>query len=592
MSFDTLLAKSPSIIYKPGGVNGGLVVTTWTQVQEFIAYREGAVIVYVDDSIVSPALVPGASGLTDCEGRVEFRPHIVDSINFAVLQVEPGATLRDVYQVTGMELRCNPQNATPSLDFTSTSGGNIYVREFGLISNAATATQPGIIVAAGKFIVVNLEEGSFGLNVAVPLVSVAAGGTFEVFAVSGSFMSPGIVSGAGNFTLSYDETSGTVFGPGIPAMPGLTGTYQAQLLDPNAIIYKPGIAASFGRTVATWAEVQKFIANLQATGVVYVDDSIVSPALVPGATGITDCQGRVELRPFAVDAVLFSVLQIENGAQLLNLYKVSALDLRSNNQGALPSLDWNLTPTGGGFYLDEFAQLSNAATATGPMISVAAGVEVFISALQCSFLLNAPAVPLFSVAAVTSTLGMLALDAAFPTGLVSGPGTFSVGYDNVTASGFAVPGTPPAQPGVGTYSHTNLDDIWVTKPLDPVTMGAPNVNDVPHFDGTKWVAGPVPSTSTLSEQTINASGAFVPGTVDVLVFVDTTGGPVNLTLPAPVAGVATRYTFKDSKQNFNVNALTLVPPGAVLIEGANVNFPISAQGAHVTVISDGVNYFV
>lgn len=120
----------------------------------------------------------------------------------------------------------------------------------------------------------------------------------------------------------------------------------------------------------------------------------------------------------------------------------------------------------------------------------------------------------------------------------------------------------------------------------------PNPGDVPIFVGPEWKPGPVPGSAILSEQTIAASGVFAPTTVDVLVFVDTTGGAVNLTLPAPVAGVATRYTFKDSKQNFNVNALTLVPPGAVQIEGVNANFPINAQGAHVTVISDGVNYFV
>ena len=604
--------------------------------------------------------------------------------------------------------------------------------------------------------------------------------------------------------------------------------YDTILAKSPFIIYQPG-GVTAGLVVTTWAEVQAFIAYRQGTVIVYVDDSIVSPALVPGATGITDCEGRVELRPFAADSLLFSVLQIEDGAQLLNLYKVSALDLRSNCRGVLPSLDWNLTATGGGFYLEEFAQLSNAATATNPMIVVAAGKEVFIDAVQASFVMNAPGVPLFNVAALTSTLGMIALDAAFPANLVSGPGTFSVGYDNVTASGFTPAGTVPAQAGVGTYAHTNLDSIWETKPLDPVTMGAPNVNDVPHFDGTKWVAGLVPSSSvsgtpntgayfnaagaltgtptfitaidatgffligattsdngssarvqnsniianasqfrsnqygnnagvpglstfksrgatigtltgllagdpimritsvgvapdnasiplssfitvqvpanfvpvaqnwlpselevqlvplagpinsrrvvfkvtsegetqtlrgiraggpstlpanlttgtlwssdavtpngtivgspgdlfsdttggagatlwvketgvatntgwvsvvsssTLTQQTIAASGAFVPASVDVLVFVDTTGGAVNLTLPAPALGVATRYTFKDSKQNFNVNALTLVPPGAVLIEGVNANYVISAQGAQVTVISDGVNYFV
>jgi hypothetical protein len=590
--YDTIIAKSPSIIYKPGGVNAGLVVTTWAQVQEFIAFREGTVIVYVDDSIVSPALVPGASGLTDCEGRVELRPFKVDSTVFTVLQIEPGATLRDLYQITAVELRCNAQNATPSLDFTSASGGNLYIREFGQISNAAAATQPGIVIPNGKTTNLNLEQGNLTLNApAVPLVQVQAGGSLDIILTNTSFLFPGYAGGAGNVILLYDQTSGNSSGAGMPpALPALAGAYRAQLLDPNAIIYKPGITSSpFGRLVGTWAEVQSFITNLQGTGIVYVDDSIVSPALVPGATGVTDCQGRVVLRPFKLDASIFTILQIEPGATLRDLFAVQAMELRCNPTNATRSLSFSAAG-GGELFVEEGGMLSNAATATQPAVDAG----LLLNVLNGGFLtVNAPGVPIINVA-LGQTLLLQCFDGISVTdGFAAGAGTVDFAYDATTAHFFATPGTPPALPGVtGAYNKIRLDDIWLTKQLDPVTMAAPNVNDVPHFDGTKWVAGPVPASSILSEQTIAASGVFAPTTVDVLVFVDTTGGAVNLTLPAPVAGVATRYTFKDSKQNFNVNALTLVPPGAVQIEGVNANFPITAQGAHVTVISDGVNYFV
>lgn len=45
MSNLNILAKSPSIIYRPGGAPGGLVVTSWAQVQKFVAARQGAVTV-------------------------------------------------------------------------------------------------------------------------------------------------------------------------------------------------------------------------------------------------------------------------------------------------------------------------------------------------------------------------------------------------------------------------------------------------------------------------------------------------------------------------------------------------------------------
>lgn len=362
----------------------------------------------------------------------------------------------------------------------------------------------------------------------------------------------------------------------------------------GSIIYKPG-TASAGDHVATWAEVQTFIATTDGKCIVYVDDSITSPAPVSGA--ITDCQGRVELRSALNDAVNTSVLLIPDGSTLRDLSIIRGLEVQCDTRGVTPALDFT-SASGGNLLIKDFGFLSNAATATQPAIAIAAAKTLFLNMEEGSLILNAPAVPLFSVAA-TSLLQMWALDAtdlsAANPGFASGAGDVELNYDNASAHFFGVAGdpTPPALPGItGTYTKNNVDDVWVTKALDTTTFSTPALNDVPHFDGTKWVAAPVPASGILSEQTIAASGAFVPTTVDVLVFVDTTGGAVNLTLPAPVAGVATRYTFKDSKQNFNVNALTLVPPGAALIEGVNANFVISAQGAHVTVISDGVNYFV
>jgi hypothetical protein len=306
------------------------------------------------------------------------------------------------------------------------------------------------------------------------------------------------------------------------------------------------------------------------------------------------------------------VLQIEDGATLHNLYAISDVELRCNSQSATKSLTFSGTPSGGFLVLEEFGVLSQAATATQPGVSLPANTTMLVSLATGSALVkegfNDFTVPLFDVP-VTTTLTVSLLDASFAlNNFASGAGNVNLDFDNSSAWEFFPVATPPTLPGI-TGTYTKVDEsiatgdvtggllttkvvAWENKPLDSVTMAAPAVNDVPHWDGAKWVAAPVPASSILSEQTIAASGVFAPVTVDVLVFVDTTGGPVNLTLPTPVAGVATRYTFKDSKQNFNVNALTLVPPGAVMIEGANTNFPINAQGAHVTVISDGVNYFV
>lgn len=236
MSFDTLLAKSQSIIYKPGGVAAGLVVTSWAEVQTFITFRRGTVIVYVDDSVVSPALVSGATGITDCESRVEFRPFDIDSLDYTVLQVEDGATLKNLYAISDVEIRCNSQSATPSLSFSGTpSGGTLIMEEFGLLSQAATATQPGVSVAPGtRFLVSMMEQSGIvkeGFNdFTVPLFDVPATASLTVILFTASFATNNFAAGAGDVILGFDNSSAVLFFPTatLPTLPGITGTYTPQ----------------------------------------------------------------------------------------------------------------------------------------------------------------------------------------------------------------------------------------------------------------------------------------------------------------------------------------------------------------------------
>lgn len=227
----------------------------------------------------------------------------------------------------------------------------------------------------------------------------------------------------------------------------------------DAIIFKPG-GTSAGDVASTWAEVKAFIqASSNGKCIVYVDDSVISPALVPGALHSTDCGGRVELRPYATDASAFTVLQIEDGATLKNLWKLTDMELRCNSQSGIPSLDWTTSANGSIFYL-EGSLLSNAATATNPGIVIPTNTTLFIDSNQAGFNLNAPAVPLVALATATSLFHVIILNGGdgYPANLVSGPGIFDVGYDRVTAQSFTVDIPPPCT-GVGTYTTRLLDSL-------------------------------------------------------------------------------------------------------------------------------------
>jgi len=225
MSFDTLLAKSQSIIFQPGGVASGLVVTTWAKVQEFIAFREGAVQVLVDDSL-APALVPAASANTECDGRVEVKAATGLS---ATLTIQDGATLANLGKVSsGLTVMCQAQT-TPSLSFTEAGTQRFDIDSSGAVAVDPIATTAPIMVQAAKQLVVHVDHGSATATPGVALASVAATGTLSILLYNGSTLSDNFVTGPATATvnLTYDTTSASNFSSaGVPPVAiGFVGTY-------------------------------------------------------------------------------------------------------------------------------------------------------------------------------------------------------------------------------------------------------------------------------------------------------------------------------------------------------------------------------
>lgn len=254
-----------SCIYRPGGTSGGDVFATWAEVKTFIqSSSNGKCIVYIDDSITSPAPVDAATGVTQCNGRVELRSFAAHS---AILLIQAGATLDNLWALTGIEIRCQTTTATPALSITQAAGGSVgqlIMKEFGFVSNDATATQPALVVPAGQSIQLSLNEGDLILNApSVPLISVPGTSTLAIFAVDGCEIAEAFASGAGNVFLDYDNASGSQFTtPNVPpALPGITGTYQAVNLD--AVLPNPG-----PQSQATW-----FIDPQNVTGLASDDNS-------------------------------------------------------------------------------------------------------------------------------------------------------------------------------------------------------------------------------------------------------------------------------------------------------------------------------
>lgn len=261
----------------------------------------------------------------------------------------------------------------------------------------------------------------------------------------------------------------------IPVYVGPFWSYEPPPLGPTnfgAIIYQPG-GASAGDVVATWPEVQAFIAKADGKCIVYIDDSMVSPAPapVPGTTGVTPCFGRVELRPFNNDPLTQTVLQIQDGATLTDLYAVRGrLELQCNPAAGPASLDWTIDADGGSLLLEDNAILSNVPTAGESAVNIAGSKTVTLLLRTASIIIGNPDHPIFNIADAGSLVVQAFDGSVIENGYATGNGGVSLFYDMATAQNFFVPGTPPQVTIGSLYLTKNLDDILVEQTFTTSTI--------------------------------------------------------------------------------------------------------------------------
>jgi hypothetical protein len=85
--------------------------------------------------------------------------------------------------------------------------------------------------------------------------------------------------------------------------------------------------------------------------------------------------------------------------------------------------------------------------------------------------------------------------------LANGQANWAPGYVVAGASG------PAGGDLGGTYPNPTVVK-WRSQPLDPITMAAPALNNVPQWDGTKWVAGAAPSSPINTGLTVWVDSVF------------------------------------------------------------------------------------
>ena len=320
------LVGADGIIFRPGGVAGGNVYTTWPAVMAALTAVQGATTVYVDSSI-APANVP--PGVYNGFGPAKLACYNTEDVD--ILNITDGATLSEWSGINGLFVSCACVT-TAAFSFSEFASFNLF--DFATLSLAVGALVPAIQIATGPFSWALISRmGSVDNSNAptVATISIAAGSsaTFYIQCAGPnfSFLTTGDEIGgpvgatviwenddttaaltsslflgtlnaaptsvvtnatsggaAAGFVATATGTGGVVWSPVGVAMP-LTN-----------VIFRPGGVAG-GNVYTTWATAFAAATASQCACILYVDSSLAA-ATVPAGTW--DCLGALTLAGYNV----------------------------------------------------------------------------------------------------------------------------------------------------------------------------------------------------------------------------------------------------------------------------------------------------
>ena len=202
----------------------------------------------------------------------------------------------------------------------------------------------------------------------------------------------------------------------------------------NVFVYRPGEPNPSGNVYATWANAHAAASAIGGQTTIEIDDSLVSPAVIPSGTWDMSTVTLSGTIPKAVQAVGTNV-EAADGAVLLNL---GILDwfLKLNSVSTTPVMPV-AAGTNFSFVLERGSTISGTTT---PPIDIPATSTVFITLNLGSTLLNRSITANGTLFVATRDRAAVSADAIFGSGVlvfsVDGPGPTGVETIQTSFSGF------------------------------------------------------------------------------------------------------------------------------------------------------------
>jgi hypothetical protein len=196
----TIEDPTPSVVFRPGGVAGGNVYTTWASMMADLAQFQGPKDIYVDDSLAAAHVTAGAWNLDLCTLIGNFNSP-TETLIFDV-----GATITATQWWIRNGLVC--QSVSTAAVWTTTGAFSIVYLDGGSnIQSAAAPAVPFITSGSTTETVVTLTSDSFLGDGTHAVLNVPAGKPTFVNLFSGSTLDAAASTGAGTRQASYDSSS-------------------------------------------------------------------------------------------------------------------------------------------------------------------------------------------------------------------------------------------------------------------------------------------------------------------------------------------------------------------------------------------------
>jgi len=214
-----------SAIYRPGGVSSGNVFSLWSEVVDFINATNGDVLLYMDDSIVSPCVI---SSNIDLQSRVQIVPYR-NNIDSVKVKINDGVIISNIGYIGGpMDILASPTLAIP---FNIGSDGSFLLLSMNVkLQFDGVPTLPFMEVSGSNNLIIGMFRGCSldnSLSPGSPLFKISDTATGIVASVLGSDYGTDTISGVvgTNLLLVHDASSVS------PTLSGFLGTRLENIFD-------------------------------------------------------------------------------------------------------------------------------------------------------------------------------------------------------------------------------------------------------------------------------------------------------------------------------------------------------------------------